>query len=177
MKIILLFVLLISSGLIYCQTSDPGVPDLSVERLLAAPLSITIEGKQLQLEPGMTIDYMPKIPPKPKTVRTNCYLTTVDKSELPPSVEADAIWIVYKRGEIFQHPNSIKPIRTDTSTLIWKSWLKEDTGYNYKYKKLYRASEGNFLSVGGTADLIVRIKDDRGNKWLIRTRATVTKVQ
>lgn len=177
MRTYLLFVFLIISSRTYCQASDPGVPDLSVERLLTAPLTVTIEGKQLQLEPRMTIDYMPIYPPKPKTVRTNCYLTTVDRSELPPSIEADALWIVYKRVQTLRDPNDKYATKTDTTTRIWKSWLKEDSGYNYKYKKLYRASEGNFLGVGGTADLIVRIKDDSGNNWFIRTRATVTKVQ
>lgn len=177
MKACLMLFLLFISGSVHSQTPANELPDLSIERLLAVPLSITVDGKKLFLDGSMSIDFMPSIPPGPRTVRTHCFLSTVDKSELPPSIKADAIWIVYKNEVNSIGPYKLKPTRLDTTTKIWKSPLTEDTGYNYKYKKLYRASEGNFLGVGGNADLIVRVKDSKGNKWFVRTRAVVIRVE
>ena len=54
--------------------------------------------------------------------------------------------------------------------------MTADNDYHYKYKKLYRATDGNFLGADAEADLIVRVKDDRGNKWYLRTREKVRKL-
>src|SRR5688572_14698013 len=116
MKTSLLYILLFPFIAIYSQSYSSDPPDLSVEKLLSSPLQITVNGRILSLEASMSIDFMPSIPSGSKAVRTHCWLSTIVGSELPPSLNADAIWIVYKKQDHSENTNIHRTIKIDTTT-------------------------------------------------------------
>jgi hypothetical protein len=69
------------------------IPDISIDELLQTPTTINVAGKSLFLKTFLGIDLMPG----PERI------ITTDSSQIPSSISADAVWIVYKeKGQVLK---------------------------------------------------------------------------
>lgn len=73
-----------------CQ--NPVTPSVPLEDLLAAPLSVEINGRQFVLETELWRNFMPGTPPS--LLAAVVYITAVDGQPLPDLIDANRIWVV-----------------------------------------------------------------------------------
>jgi hypothetical protein len=91
-----------------CQ--DMGIevpPDLPLQALLGVPDTVIVQGRTLTLSTSLWRDLMPRTDDHGSPLTAVVYVETADSSSFPPSVSADAVWIV--RGDE-----------------VWKSFLAEE---------------------------------------------------
>lgn len=145
--------LLIALKLAGC--SDNGVsvpPDIPIGELLAAPDTILVEGKTLYLSTYLWRDFMPISPPDGHPLIAIIYVTATDTAQLPSSISADAVWIVYEQQ-------------------VWKSWftnepIPPDQQRPNRIVKLAR--DGPKWGPGIYVSVIVRVIDSQGGTSLLR---------
>jgi hypothetical protein len=89
----LTFILLL---LLLIGCKDHGIepiPYISIDELLQTPTTINVAGKSLFLKTFLGMDLMPG----PERI------ITTDSSQIPSSISADAVWIVYKeKGQVLK---------------------------------------------------------------------------
>jgi hypothetical protein len=97
----LTFILLL---LLLIGCKDHGIepiPDISIDELLQTPTTINVAGKSLFLKTFLGIDLMPG--PERRPLYGAVYIITTDSSQIPSSISADAVWIVYKeKGQVLK---------------------------------------------------------------------------
>jgi len=77
------------------------IPDISIDELLQTPTTINVAGKSLFLKTFLGIDLMPG--PERRPLYGAVYIITTDSSQIPSSISADAVWIVYKeKGQVLK---------------------------------------------------------------------------
>ena len=134
---------------------DSGVtipPDIPIDRLLAAPDTITVASRQLTLSTYMWRDFQHISPPGGKSLITIVYVTAVDSAKLPVVIAVDAVWIVY-------------------NVQVWKAWLAPNQIpiSEMKPNRLVKiAREGPQWGPHVYVDVIVRVADGSGGTHLLR---------
>ena len=73
------------------------IPDISIDELLQTPTTINVAGKSLFLKTFLGIDLMPG--PERRPLYGAVYIITTDSSQIPSSISADAVWMVFKEKE------------------------------------------------------------------------------
>ncbi|MCL5029626.1 MAG: hypothetical protein M1480_11505 [Bacteroidetes bacterium] len=104
------YIVLISIVFLLVQCSNPvsSPPFVPIEKLLSAPDTISIEGKNIYLSTFMWRDFMPISPPDGKSLIVIAKIETVDSSKISSSIIADAIYIV-------------------NDNQVWKSYLRDES--------------------------------------------------
>ena len=135
----------------------PVPPDIPIERLLTAPDTISVRGRSLALSTVIWRDFMPVSPPDGQPLVALVYVSAADPAPLPPSLSADALWIV--------HENQ-----------VWKSWLTNEESPDHPPNRIaYVARNGPRWGPGGSVDVIVRILD--GGRAMQLLRASNQRIQ
>ena len=132
--------------------SDNGVsvpPEISISELLAAPDTITVEGRRLTLSTYMWRDFMPISPPDGQPLLAILYITAADTAQLPSSISADAVWIVHNQE-------------------VWKSWLANDPSQQPRNRIAKMARDGPKWEPGIYVPVIVRVVNGQGKTFLLR---------
>jgi hypothetical protein len=73
------------------------ISDIPIDELLQTPTTINVAGKSLFLKTFLGMDLMPG--PERRPLYGAVYIITTDSSQIPSSISADAVWIVYKEKE------------------------------------------------------------------------------
>lgn len=76
---------------------------LSLKKLLSAPDTLIVAGQRLVLSAYLWRDFMPISPPDGKPLRAVVTIKPVDAEYLPPGIDADQVWVIY-RQEIWSQP-------------------------------------------------------------------------
>ena len=132
--------------------SDNGVsvpPEISISELLAAPDTITVEGRKLTLSTYMWRDFMPASPPDGHPLLAILYITAADTAQLQSSISADAVWIVHNQE-------------------VWKSWLANDPSQQPRNRIAKMARDGPKWGPGIYVPVIVRVVNGQGKTYLLR---------
>jgi hypothetical protein len=147
-KYLLALTLVCLAGCIDERTPVP--PDIPIERLLSAPDTILVQGRYLTLATALWRDFMPVSPPEGKPLIAVISVTATDTTPLPPSITADAVWIVYEDQ-------------------VWKSWLANPGTPEQRPNQIVRvARDGPTWGPNVFVDVIVRILDGEGTGQLLR---------
>jgi hypothetical protein len=139
MKSIFLFALSLVANLLAGQSHD-WPPALTAREIKSARESLILANRQLQLEAYLSVDYMPTTPstgPRPRAV---IYIRTVNKTDIPSSVTADAIWI-------------------EGGGITWSAWLPEASphpAYDTP-DKIHRVMEGHPFPPNSSVDVFARL--------------------
>ncbi len=145
--------LVFAISLIGCsQNPVSAPPDIPADQLLASPDTITVNGRQLYLTTYMWRDFQPISPPDGKPLIAICYVTATDTTQLPGSISADAVWIVY-------------------SNQVWKSWFTNETPPSDELRPnriVKYARNGPKWGPRIYVDVIVRVTVGNGNSQLLR---------
>jgi hypothetical protein len=148
----LLFLLFFGAALGCADLGDEIPPEIPVDRLLAAPDTVVVEGRRLCLTTYMWRDFMPISPPGGKPLITIAYVTATDTPQLSPSITADAIWIVH-------------------DSLAWKGWFASEStppGESRPNRLVKVCRDGPTWGPHIFVDVIVRVLDGRGNTQMLR---------
>jgi hypothetical protein len=113
--------------LIGCK--DHGVepiPDIPIDELLQTPTTINVAGKLLFLKTFLSVDLMPSVGAEHRPLYGTVYIITTDSSQIPSSISADAVWIVYKeKGRVLKSLlNDVNEPQTPYQ--IANKWFKTD---------------------------------------------------
>ncbi|MCG3132062.1 MAG: hypothetical protein FLDDKLPJ_02872 [Phycisphaerae bacterium] len=129
----------------------PPTPDPTREALLAAPLSVAVEGVTLRLEAFLWRDFMPISPPGGKPLMASIKLVVVDAGakSFPGGVDAERVWLV--KGEEVWAGKFLVEERPD------EPGMKE---------KVFR--DGPAWEPGEEVDVVIEVHDRAGAKRLLR---------
>jgi len=148
------FVLLLIS-LILIGCSDNGIsvpPDIPINQLLSSPDTILIDTRYFYLSTYIWRDFQPISPPDGKPLIAIIYITATDTAQLPASISADAVWILYNNQ-------------------VWKSWFTNETisPSEFKPNRLVKiARNGPKWGPHVYVDVIVRVYDGKGGNQMLR---------
>jgi len=120
MKQIISTLLSLIMAFLVVQCSDPVSvpPDIPIETLLASPDTLNIENQSVVLTTYLWRDFQPISPPNGKPLIALVYIETPDSSNLPSSMNSNAIYIVYN-NQVWKSffsteerpPDEMKPFR------------------------------------------------------------------
>ena len=121
---------------------QPDVPpDLSSVQLLSAKELLVLQSTQVYLEAHLSVDFMPTVPSTGGRPQAVIFIKTKNKSPIPTSIKADAIWILSKEK-------------------AWKAWLPK-TSPTPRYDTpdvIDRVVSGHTFAPGTQVDVIVMVK-------------------
>ncbi len=145
--------LVVAMSLIGCsQNPVSAPPDISINQLLASPDTISVDGTQLYLATYMWRSFQPICPPDGTPLIAICYVTGTDTTQLPSTISADAVWIVYDNQ-------------------VWKSWFTNEPPPSDELRPnriVKYARDGPKWGPQINVDVIVRVTDQKGNSQLVR---------
>ncbi len=132
----------------------PTTPTL--QELLSAPEQVEIYGRKFTLETFLWRDFMPVSPPNGKPLIALIWVTAADLSPFPPSVDANRLWVINVQ---------------DVWDPIWETKFSDeerpkDPNHQHQLEKIGR--EGPKWGPGVYVDVVVRIVDYKGVKYLLR---------
>src|SRR5512137_3176674 len=81
-------------GLLVAACRDPLIPSPPREELLAAPLVVTINGRDFNLETFIYRDLMPTSDPDGFPLYAIVYLTALDGQPFPDYIDSDRLWVI-----------------------------------------------------------------------------------
>jgi hypothetical protein len=134
---------------------DMGVdvpPELSLQTLLTAPETVVVQGKALTLSSSLWRNLMPTTDNTGSPLIAVVYIQTVDSTQFPASVSADAVWIVQDQ-------------------VIWRSYFADEDppqGEQRPYRLWRIARNGPQWSPDHPVDVIVRILVPNGSSRLLK---------
>ena len=143
------------AGLLIISCSDDGVsvpPDIPIQTLLTTPDTIVVENRKMYLSTFLWRDFQPVSPKDGKPLIALVYVTGVDTMQLPITISADAVWIVYNNQ-------------------AWKSWLvnQDIPPADVKQNCLVKiARDGPKWGPYIYVDVIVRVRNGDGSSQLLR---------
>jgi len=114
----ILLSLLITASFIQCSDPVSVPPDIPIETLLAAQDTLSFENQSVVLTTYLWRDFQPISPPNGKPLIALVYIETPDSSDLPSSLNPNAIYIVYN-NQVWKSffsteerpPDELKPFR------------------------------------------------------------------
>jgi hypothetical protein len=117
-NISILLPLIIIVLLIKCSDPVSVPPDIPIETLLASPDTLNIENHSIVLTTYLWRDFQPISPPNGKPLIALVYIEISDSSNIPSSMNSDAIYIVYN-NQVWKSffsteerpPDEMKPFR------------------------------------------------------------------
>lgn len=127
------------------ETLKPTVP---LEKLLAAPEEISIEGRRMILKASLWRDFMPISPPGGKPLIAAVSIAAADLKEFPSSLAADRLWVIKDGNEVWESDFSDEPGRPK--------------GPDEKHLLREIARDGPLWGPGIAVDVVVRILDKKG---------------
>lgn len=80
-----------------CSRTVEPADEISVDKLLAAPLSLEIDNQNLSLSTYISRDFMPRTDASGPALNAIAYITTADGTVINPSISSDKIYFVYNR--------------------------------------------------------------------------------
>lgn len=123
-----------------CEDPVSAPPEIPLEKLLSAGDTVETNGKKIFLTTYLQRDFMPISPPNGKPLVAVVYIQTVDSSDLPSGLEAEAIYIV-------------------NDNEIWNSFFSKDIPPDNSSFQLVRiARDGPKWNTGIYVDVIVLLK-------------------
>ena len=141
------FPLIIAVVQLACTDFGENVPpQLPFGDLLAAPETLTVDGKSLVMSTSLGRNLMPMVPPSSSGLVAVVYLQMTDSTAMPESISADVVWVVQGQD-------------------VWASFLRDSPPprANVIVKS---ASDGPEWD--GPVDVVVRVVDNRGTFRLLR---------
>lgn len=130
----------ISVILISCEDPISSPQEIPLEKLLSSKDTVEVDGKKIFLATYLQRDFMPVSPPGDKPLNAVVFIQTVDSTDLPASLEAEAIYIV-------------------NGNEIWNSFFsKEIPPDNSTYQLVRIARDGPKWNPGIFVDVIVLLK-------------------
>jgi hypothetical protein len=78
------------------RTVEPS-EEISVDKLLAAPLALEISNQSLSLSTYISRDFMPRTDGNGPALNAIAYIATADGTVINPSISSDKIYFVYNR--------------------------------------------------------------------------------
>jgi len=115
-----------------------------------APPLVTVDGVSFRLDTFLWRDFMPISPPDGKPLVAVLRILTTDGSSIPASVAADSVW-VYNGSE------------------VWATAVVEEQPRNNSYFEVV-AREGPKWGPGIEVDVVVRLRDGAGHRFLLQAR-------
>ncbi len=144
------FLFTLFAGLLFAGSSKPD--DYPREELLAAPQSVTIEGKVLNLGTYLWRDFMPISPPDGKPLKTVVKIKTQSGGLLPAGLKANKVWVINQdkqwSGALEQAGRELPSATLTEMELV--------------------ASGGPKWEPGTRVTVVVELEDEAGNTHLIR---------
>jgi len=129
-------------------------PTVPVEKLLAAPEEISVEGRKMILKTTLWRDFMPISPPDGKPLVASVSIETIDLKELPSSLTADRLWVIQDRKEAWESEPSDEP--------------GPPKGLNEKHLLQKIARNGPKWGPQTEVDVVVRIRDAKNNAYYLK---------
>lgn len=149
--------LVVALGLVSVACQNPVSPSLPLDKLLSAPLSIEIAGRQFTLETFVYRDFMPGGNGGGSALIAGVNLTAVDGQPFPNEVDGTHIWVI--------NGNSVwEADFTDESR-------PRDQAHLYQLTKVARG--GPYWDVGTEVEVIVRVTVLGGSSRLLRATKQV----
>lgn len=142
-------------GMLLLGCVDDGIsvpPNISIQELLATSDTISVDQKSIFLSTYLWRDFQPMSPADGKPLIALVFVTADDTLPFPPTISADAIWIVYK-GE------------------VWKSWFTNESTLDPLQKPnrfVKIARDGPKWGPDVQVDVIVRVNNKKGASQLLR---------
>lgn len=131
---------------------DDGPGMLPLSQLRAAPDTLTLGDQNLVLRAFMWRDFQPISPPDGKPLIAIFWVYSADSTALPAGLTADAAWVV--SGEN-----------------VWDTYLTDEEpppSEQQPYQLHKIAREGPKWGPGIEVDAVVRLRDERGESYLVR---------
>ncbi len=143
--------ILILALLFFLSCEDNSIlspEEISKETLLAAPDTIEIGNQKIFLTTYLQRDFMPVSPPDGKPLNAVVYIETVDSSDIPGSLEAQAIYII-------------------NGNEVWESFFSDDVPpENSSFRLVKIARDGPKWEPGIYVDVIVLLTIGKEQKLL-----------
>ncbi|MFQ5824743.1 MAG: hypothetical protein ACE5JB_11850 [bacterium] len=150
--IILTSTFILSFSAVGCLNPISTPPRIAIEELLSTPDTIFVEGRKLFLFTSLWRDFQPISPPDGRPLIAIIYIESTDSTQLPASISADAIYIVYRGA-------------------VWKSWFSDEPIASdlQKPNRIVRiARNGPKWGPGVFVDVIVLVAYGQNDKKLLR---------
>ena len=148
--------MLISVVLIFawrCSKNTPVDPyNLSINQLLSAPDTITVEDKQLYLTTWLYRDFASKNYWSYETLFVGCFISSTDRKHINDLISVETVWIVYKNQ-------------------VWHSQLKEmvmPPQAIWPELAMESVDRGPKWGPNVYVDVIINVIDKKGNTKLLR---------
>jgi len=132
-----------------CSGSDDSHTTPTASDLTSIPQRIVVRGESLMLETYIWRDFMPIAPPDGRAMIAAVSIKTVSANPIPPGIDADSLWM-FKNGDIWATAFSGEDRPSDPHVL----------------SKVAR--EGPLWEPGTSVDVVVRVRDNSGQTWLLK---------
>lgn len=132
-----------------CGGGPVAPTPVSPSELAAAPTTVSLSRKSLSLGTYLWRDFQPISPPDGKPLVAVLHVTTDDGTNVPASVRADMVWVLY-------------------GTEIWTAVPQERPRFETAPVYEAAAHDGPKWGPGVSVDVIIRLRDDSGRALLLR---------
>lgn len=143
------FAMLSASLLSGCGGGPIAPTPVTPSELAAAPTTVTAAGKSLTLGTYLWRDFQPISPPDGKPLAAVLHVTTGDGSDVPATLRADMVWVLYG---------------TEIWTAVPEERPRSETAPVYEAA----AHDGPKWGPGANVDVVVRLRDANGRTLLLR---------
>jgi hypothetical protein len=146
------FSFLLCSYLSMAYSSGKKPRDFTIKDLNAAPDTIQVEKIRIALETYLWRDFMPVSPPDGKPLRAVISLVPVNNNNLPGTIDAQKIWIIYAENLWSDSLSAVGPAEpAQPLTKLEKT-----------------AANGPKWGPGVEVTVVVEILDKKGKTYLLR---------
>ncbi len=85
-----------------CRFTKTAPPVITIEALLATPEKLQVEGRTYTIAAHLWRDFMPMTPPAGSPLMAVIKITAHDGLEFPPGLNADRLWVIKDRKELWE---------------------------------------------------------------------------
>jgi len=132
-----------------CGGGPVAPTPVSPSELATAPTTVSVSGKSLTLGTYLWRDFQPISPPDGKPLIAVLRVTTDDGTNVPATVRADMVWVLYG---------------TEIWSAVPQERLRSDTAPVYEAA----AHDGPKWGPGVNVDVVIRLRDANGRALLLR---------
>lgn len=120
-----------------------------IEKLLAAPETVSVEGKKLTLSTYMWRDFQPIAPVDGRPLIVIVFISTIDSTPFPSSVFIDSVFVV-------------------NDTVAWKAQLITSDNHQLPFRLEKYARNGPKWGPSIYVDVIIKLRDSNNNTFFLR---------